>query len=174
MPTLPPGIRARLVVPPVWICFVPVVEDKLITAESPLRFRLGFLIVAVPDVAPRFSEVADPAKFTVVAVVLTRSKVVEPVVRLVVIVGVAIVGEVPNTATPVPVSSVREAARLALVPVVARFEEASVKRARDAARPGNVIAPALPIVNLVVPAVEKAKVSAEELNIPVFKSPMKE
>src|SRR3989344_5652023 len=57
-------------------------------------------MVVVPVAAPIFKAVAAPAKLTVVAVVLTKAKVVEPVVRLVVI-----AGDVPKTATPDPVSS---------------------------------------------------------------------
>ena len=55
--------------------------------------------------------VAAPAKLTVVAVVFNKSKLVDGVVKLVVI-----AGEVPNTATPVPpVSSEIMEARLAEV-----------------------------------------------------------
>ena len=66
------------------------------------------LIVAVPDDAPIASVVAAPAKLTVVAVVFNKSKLVEAVVREVVI-----AGDVPKTATPVPVSSERLAAKAA-------------------------------------------------------------
>ena len=53
---------------------------------------------------PIFSAVvAPPPKLMVVAVVLRRSKEAEPVTKLVVI-----VGDVPKTATPVPVGSDRE------------------------------------------------------------------
>lgn len=58
--------------------------------------------------APRVSEVAAQPMFKVVAVVLKRSKEVEPVVS-----DVVNAGEVSKTATPVPVSSVRALARLA-------------------------------------------------------------
>ena len=60
-------------------------------------------MVVVPVAAPRLRAVAAPAKLTVVAVVLTRAKVVEGVVKLVVI-----AGDVPKTATPDPVSSLNE------------------------------------------------------------------
>ena len=56
-------------------------------------------------------------------------------------VGVVIVGEVAKTATPVPVSSVSEAASAAEAAVVVAFDEASVKRARDAVRDEKVTAP---------------------------------
>ena len=52
-----------------------------------------------------------------------------------------IVGEVAKTATPVPVSSVSEAASAAEAAVVVAFDEASVKRARDAVRDEKVTAP---------------------------------
>lgn len=58
--------------------------------------------------APMLSVVVAPNAFTVVAVVLSRAKVVDAVVSDVVILGL-----VPNTSTPVPVSSVMAAARLA-------------------------------------------------------------
>ena len=60
----------------------------------------GLPIVNVPVEAPIPSVVAAPAKLTVVAVALIKLKVVLPVVKLVVIAGL-----VPNTKTPLPVSS---------------------------------------------------------------------
>ena len=80
MPTFPPGIKAKSVVPPVWICLAPVEEEKFKMAEAPsiiTEVALGkeiaaFLIEAVPEVAPIVKEVAAPAKFKVVAVVLKR------------------------------------------------------------------------------------------------------
>ena len=44
------------------------------------KLRLAFLIVAVPEVAPIVREVAAPAKFKGVAVVLKTSKLAELVV----------------------------------------------------------------------------------------------
>ena len=72
MPTLPPGIKARWVVPPVWICLTPVEEEKLRMAEAASRARVGFLMVVVPVVAPRFKAAATPAKLIAVAVVFQR------------------------------------------------------------------------------------------------------
>jgi hypothetical protein len=69
------------------------------TVRSPVTTRLLFTVV-VPVEAPIESVVAAPAKFMVVAVVLRRAKVVDPVVILVVN-----AGDVPNTSTPEPVSS---------------------------------------------------------------------
>jgi hypothetical protein len=66
-----------------------------------------------PPLAPIVRLVAAPAKFTVVAVVLTRSNDVLPVVRLVVIAGDVIVGDVSNTNAPEPASPVTAAARFA-------------------------------------------------------------
>lgn len=67
----------------------------------------GFIVTFAPD--PILIVVAAPAKFTVVAVVFTSAKVVEGVVSEVVM-----AGDVPKTATPVPVSSVKAANRFAL------------------------------------------------------------
>jgi len=80
MPTFPPGIKAKLVVPPVWICFTPVVEEKFNTDEAPpivTEVALGkdkvvLLMVAVPDEATIFKVVAAPPKLMVEAVVFQR------------------------------------------------------------------------------------------------------
>ena len=76
---------------------------------SPSTFKL-FCIVVVPLAAPIVKAVAALAKFTVVAVVSINPNVVLPVVILVVIAGL-----VPNTATPVPVSSLNTPANSAEV-----------------------------------------------------------
>ena len=65
-------------------------------------------VCAAVAVLPMLNIVPAPAKLTVVAVVLTKSKLVLAVVILVVIAGL-----VPNTATPVPVSSLRIVANCA-------------------------------------------------------------
>lgn len=93
-----------------------------------------FRILAVPVVAPMVRVVAAWAKLTVVAVVLTKANVVEPVVKEVVI-----AGEVPNTATPLPVSSVRASSKAADKAVAAKLEDASVNMALDAVRSGRLI-----------------------------------
>lgn len=124
MPRFPPGMRARLVVPPVWICLTPVAEEKLRMVESALKARLVFWMVVVPVVAPMVRVVAAWAKLTVVAVVLTRAKVDEGVVNEVVI-----AGEVAKTMTPVPVSSVMELSMTEEAAEEMRLEEASVKTA---------------------------------------------
>ena len=82
------------------------------------------------------SVVEAPAKLTVVAVVLTSAKVVEPVVRLVVI-----AGDVPKTATPVPVSSDNEFKSAAERAVEVRFDDASVNTALDAVRSARLTTP---------------------------------
>ena len=66
---------------------------------SPVTCKL-LLTVVVPVAAPILNAVAALAKFTVVAVVLIKSKLVDPVV-----IDVVNAGLVPNTNTPVPVSS---------------------------------------------------------------------
>ena len=67
-------------------------------------------MLVLPVAAPILTVVPAPAKLTVVAPVLTRSK--DP---LGVVHDVVIAGLVPNTNAPVPVSSVIKAAKLALV-----------------------------------------------------------
>jgi hypothetical protein len=63
------------------------------------------------------------------------------------------VGEVPNTLTPVPVSSVKASRRLADTPLAAKFEDASVNKAREAVKPVNVTvedALRVPVISRVV------------------------
>jgi hypothetical protein len=62
----------------------------------PLAIDRLLLIVVVPVPAPTPKVVAAPAKFTVVAVVLIKSKLVLGVVRLVVIAGLVIAGVAPK------------------------------------------------------------------------------
>ena len=68
------------------------------------------MVLPVPAEDPILTDVPAPAKLTVVAVPLTKSK--DP---LGVVNDVVIAGLVPNTNAPVPVSSVIKAAKLALV-----------------------------------------------------------
>jgi len=114
--------------------------------------------------------VAAPAKLTVVALLLIRSKEVDPVVR-----EVEISGEVPKTRRPVPVSSVTELAILAEEILVTKLLELSVATSLLAVRPPKVTVPEedrpdrpvsvpvavkLPLaamVNLVVPEAEAVK-----------------
>ncbi len=132
----------------------------------------ALLIVVVPVAAPIESVVAAPPKFIVVAVVFANAKVVESVMREVVI-----VGDVANTASPVPVSSDKVFNKFADVPVVARLEEESVVINLDAVNPESVIVPleempdspemvpdavilpVLPTVNSVAPEAEAVKIS---------------
>ena len=88
----------------------------------------------VPVVAPIFRVVAAPNALIVVALVLNTSNEASDVRTLVVN-----VGDVPNTATPVPVSSDRESIRNCDVPVVAILEPESRNRARDAVRDERLI-----------------------------------
>jgi hypothetical protein len=88
--------------------------DVLIVVVVPLTVKLpvttkSLLIVEVPVDAPIDNTVAAPAKFTVVAVVLSKAKDVLEVVNDVVITGLIL-----KTNTPVPVSSVIVVAKLAL------------------------------------------------------------
>jgi hypothetical protein len=80
----------------------------VVDAVIALAARVVLFTVIVPVAAPMFSVVAAPPKFSVVAVVFTKANVVDGVVKLVVI-----AGDVPNTATPVPVSSVNAARKFA-------------------------------------------------------------
>lgn len=117
-------------------------------AEPPEKSTVAFRMVAVPVVAPMVRVVAALAKLTVVAVVSTRSKEEEPVVREVVM-----AGEVPNTDTPVPVSSVRALRRSADAPDAATFEDESVNNALEAVKPVNVTvldALSVPVISSVV------------------------
>ena len=59
---------------------------------------------------------------------ITRGSVIE----------VVNVGAVPNTLTPVPVSSVRASSKAADAPEAARFEDASVNKALDAVKSGKL------------------------------------
>ena len=100
-------------------------------------------------VEPRFKVVvAPPAKLTVVAVVLSRSKLVEGVVKEVVI-----AGDVPKTATPVPVSSVRAFSRAEEGPDPVKLLEPSVNTALEAVTPEKVIVPeeAIPVAAVIAP-----------------------
>ena len=77
----------------------------LIVVVVPLTIKLplivkSLLIVVVPEPAPMLTVVAAPNALTVVAVVFNNAKLVLGVVNDVVIAGL-----VPNTNTPVPVSS---------------------------------------------------------------------
>ena len=173
MPTFPPGIKAKLVVPPVWICFTPVVEEKFNTDEAPpivTKVALGkdkvvLLMVVVPDEAPIFKVVAAPKALMVVAVVLKILNEVESVTT-----EVEKVGEVPNTKRPEPVSSVTEAATLADEIEVVKLEEASVETNLLAVKPEKVIVPdeEIPVAPVIapVPVISIEGVSRKLVNPP--------
>ena len=76
-----------------------------LTSRLPDTVKL-LLIVVVPVPAPMFNVLAAPAKFTVVAVLLIKLNDALVVPKLVVTVGVAIVGDELNTTEPVPVTAV--------------------------------------------------------------------
>lgn len=90
---------------------------------------VGLRKLSVPVVAPIWRVDAAPAKFRVVATVLKTSKLALADTMLVVI-----LGEVPKTATPVPVSSLSALESAAEVPVLTRFLLESVKTACEAVR----------------------------------------
>jgi len=70
-------------------------EPAIVIVVAPFKFNavafvpviVAFQIVSVPVEAPRFSAVAAPPIFNVVAVVFSKSNDVETVVRLVVMLG---------------------------------------------------------------------------------------
>ena len=98
------------------------------------RARVELLIVAVAPEAPKFKVEAAPKALTVVAFVLKTSKLDE-----VVWTEVRKVGLLLNTAEPVPVSSVREAAKTEERAEVVTFELASRNKALEAVRADRLI-----------------------------------
>ena len=106
----------------------------IVVSDPPPTLIVGLLSDRVPDVAPIFKVVAAPNALRVVATVLNTSNEAEFVRTLVVN-----VGDVPNTATPVPVSSDKESERNCDVPVVVMFELVSRNRARDDVRAERLI-----------------------------------
>ena len=123
VPTVAPAPFPRLRV----VAEIPRVEAVVIEArlEEVIevafgRERILLLMVAVAPLAPKLSVVAAPKALTVVALVLNTLKE-ESLVRTLVV----NVGEVPNTATPVPVSSLRVLRREEEGAVVTTFELAS-------------------------------------------------
>ena len=131
---------------------VPVVRENALAA--------GVLMVNAPPVvrvapsAPRVRAVAAPPMFKVVATVLSKSKEAEPETREVVMVGL-----VPKTATPVPVSSVKVARRAAELLEVARADAPSVTTNLLAVKPLTVtVAPVMAPAQVklpVAPAMEQ-------------------
>ena len=119
------------------------------------RLTTALAIVAVPVEAPKFKVVAAPKASIVVALVLKTSKSVVPVVTEVVK-----FGEVPNTATPEPVSSESEASKSAEAPVETKLEEPSVKTALLPVNPEKLIVPeeVIPVAPVIAPAAEISKV----------------
>ena len=104
------------------------VTARVVLAVMAFAARVVLLTVAVPVAAPRFRAVAAPARLTVVAVVLTKAKVVDGVVRLVVTAGdvrlmVPVAVSVPATASVLPAPTLRPTD----VPVPAAANNASTK-----------------------------------------------
>ena len=122
MPVMLPPVMATLdevigPVTPAVAVTAPVKVDVPVTARVVLAVmafaaRVVFATVAVPVAAPRFRAVAAPARLTVVAVALTKAKVVDGVVRLVVTAGdvrlvVPVAVSVPATASVLPAPTLR-------------------------------------------------------------------
>lgn len=103
-----------------------------VAAEPPARL----MDVALTPPGPMFKVVAAPPKLTVVAVVLIKSKLTEPVV-----IEAAKLGEVPKTRAPDPVSSVTDAARLADEIDVASCPPVVVATSLSGIKPEKVIVP---------------------------------
>jgi hypothetical protein len=104
------------------------VTANVVLAVMAFAARVVLLTVAVPVAAPMFTAVAAPARLTVVAVALTRAKVVDGVVRLVVTPGdvrlvVPVAVSVPATASVLPEPTFRPTD----VPVPAAANSASTK-----------------------------------------------
>ena len=138
MPVMLPPVMATLdevigPVTPAVAVTAPVKVDVPVTARVVLAVmafaaRVVFATVAVPVAAPRFRAVAAPARLTVVAVALTKAKVVDGVVRLVVTAGdvrlmVPVAVSVPATASVLPAPTLRPTD----VPVPAAANNASTK-----------------------------------------------
>lgn len=104
------------------------VTSRVVLAVMAFAASVVLLTVAVPVAAPMFTAVAAPARLTVVAVALTKAKVVDGVVRLVVTAGdvrlvVPVAVSVPATASVLPAPTFRPTD----VPVPAAANSASTK-----------------------------------------------
>jgi hypothetical protein len=104
------------------------VTARVVLAVIDLAAKVVLATVRVPVAAPRFKAVAAPARLTVVAVVLTKAKVVDGVVRPVVTAGdvrlvvpVAVNVHATDSVLPAPTLSPT------LVPVPAAANNASTK-----------------------------------------------
>ena len=116
------------------------------------EMEAALAMVVVPVAAPIFKAVAAPAKLTVVAVVLTRAKVVEGVVRLVVM-----AGEGPKTARPDPVSSDIELIKTDDAAEVVKLLAVSVNSIREAVKSARLMTP-VPESRIIFPVVDPPKV----------------
>lgn len=104
------------------------VTPRVVLAVMAFAARVVLATVRVPVAAPTFRAVAAPAKLTVVAVVLTRAKVVDGVVSPVVTAGdvrlvVPVLVSVPVTASVLPEPTLSPT----LVPVPAAANNASTR-----------------------------------------------
>jgi hypothetical protein len=140
MPLLP-KLRALVLVPPIVIvpfASAPAPASIVMFPEVPVVVVPPVWIDIFPELpllpAAVFS--VKPFPFPVVVIVPPAAKV-----ALVPMVGVVMVGLVPNTATPEPVSSEREEAREDDVPLVVNCPPVVVKSARSAVKEEKVTAP---------------------------------
>ena len=129
--------------PPLVKRLVPAVKSAPLAKLNELLF-----IVTVPAVAPMLRVVAAPNALTVVAVVFSRSNDEEPVSMEVVK-----VGEVPNTSTPDPVSSVTDKARFALDMEFVNCPPVVVATNLSAVNPEKVMVPeeVIPVAEVIAP-----------------------
>jgi hypothetical protein len=137
MPLLP-KLRALVLVPPIVIvpfAVAPAPLSIVMFPEVPLVAVLPVWMVIAPELpeAPAAVLRVNPFALPVVVIVPAAAKVAD-----VPIVGVVMVGDVSNTATPVPVSSESEEAREDDAPVVVNSPPVVVKRARSAVREEKV------------------------------------
>lgn len=108
--------------------------------------------------------VVAPKALTVVAVVFNRSNEAEPATSEVVM-----VGDVPKTATPEPVSSVNEVAKTEEAKDETKFLDPSVATTDEAVSPEKVMVPddVIPVAPVMAPRVEIFKVLEARLKVPV-------
>ena len=151
-------IDATLIVEPesaakVLVKVVPAFAAKVVKAAVDLTEEP----IAVPSIVPPLisAVVTDPKSV----------QVAPAAVGVPVIVGESIVGELPKTTDPEPVSSDNEAARSADAPLVTKFFEASVNTALEAVNPEKLIVPdeEIPVAPVIAPAPEISKVAESKI-----------
>jgi len=147
---------------------VPLAESVRLSFDAVVRIDAPPLPnVTVPAAPPRLRVVAAPKALMVVAVVLNTSKDEEPVIILVVM-----VGEVPKTDTPEPVSSVRVLRSTDDNPEYTRFLLASVSANLEAVASARFTLPE-PASITMSPVVEPPRVRVWALVVPRLPPPVK-